>query len=112
MKPCLMCSSENVYVYKKDVRSSGELGPELLPGLEPGWIKSADFRPVVCGDCGYIMFFAAQEVIEKLNAPGTKGWEREAGNIPCSCGYNLTGNATGTCPECGAALQPWRGCSG
>ena len=23
----------------------------------------------------------------------------------CSCGYDLTGNTSGTCPECGAALQ-------
>ena len=27
----------------------------------------------------------------------------------CPCGYNLTGNVSGTCPECGRAALPYRG---
>ena len=37
-------------------------------------------------------------------------------DLPCprgtcrDCGYNLSGNLTGTCPECGASFQPSASC--
>ena len=35
--------------------------------------------------------------------PVTQGWDTPV----CSeCGYNLTGNSSGTCPECGTACDP------
>ena len=109
MKPCLMCQSENVFVYKKDVASAGGAGPELLPALASGWLKTAEFRPVVCADCGYVMYFAAQASLDKLHAGEAKGWERDTNKIACACRYDLTGNTTGTCPECGNVLPHWRG---
>lgn len=35
-------------------------------------------------------------------------WYRKPSPRPghCSCGYNLTGNLSGTCPECGEKIQP------
>ena len=39
-------------------------------------------------------------------AVGTLYWrrEREAEGKACRCGYSLTGNTSGTCPECGSRI--------
>ena len=33
---------------------------------------------------------------------------RSKGEVCRTCGYNLTGNVSGTCPECGTKRQPFR----
>lgn len=40
-------------------------------------------------------------LIRRRSRPRTSGM--------CVCGYDLTGNISGTCPECGVPLQPPRG---
>lgn len=73
MKPCPECNSEKVYRYKKDIDSQGGYGPELLPKLSPNIFSTAKFLPVVCGDCGYVRFFASKGALEKLET--SEHWE-------------------------------------
>jgi len=61
MKTCPECNSNNVFRYKKAIDSQGGYGPELLPKLAQGIFSSAKILPVVCADCGYVRFYAAQQ---------------------------------------------------
>jgi len=58
----------------------------------------------------YVLHLAVDVVVGfylLAGAPGLGGFvfsSRQDG-IPCpSCGYNLRGNTSGTCPECGAPI--------
>ena len=73
MKPCPECGSENVYKYKKTIGTNPECLPDMLPKLGSGITFRADFVPVVCGDCGYIRYFANDKEREKL--ANSKHWE-------------------------------------
>ena len=73
MKPCPECGSENVYKYKKTIGTNPECLPDMLPKLGSGITFRADFVPVVCGDCGYIRYFANDKKREKLT--NSKHWE-------------------------------------
>lgn len=66
MKPCPECNSNKVFRYKKAIDSQGGYGPDLLPKLAPGLFSTAKFLPVVCGECGYVRFYASQQALEKL----------------------------------------------
>lgn len=74
MKPCPECNSENVYRYKKFIDSAGGYGPELLPKLKPGYFSFAKILPVLCGDCGYVRYYASDKAREKLK--DSKDWVR------------------------------------
>lgn len=74
MKPCPECNSDKVYRYKSEIDSQGGYGPELLPKLASGIFSTAKFLPVVCGDCGYVRFFAAQSALDKLET--SEHWEQ------------------------------------
>ncbi|MDB5304822.1 MAG: hypothetical protein JWM97_2371 [Phycisphaerales bacterium] len=39
----------------------------------------------------------------KSLAEGRRTWRKEYGLCP-ACGYDLTGNVSGTCPECGGKV--------
>jgi len=52
----------------------GGYGPDLLPKLAPGFLKSAKLLPVVCIDCGYIRLYAAKET--RYNLEDSKHWEQ------------------------------------
>ncbi|MCO5184850.1 MAG: hypothetical protein M9928_10050 [Anaerolineae bacterium] len=74
MKPCPECGSKNIYRYKEPVDAMGGYGPDLLPKLAPGFLKSAKLLPVVCIDCGYIRLYAAKET--RYNLEDSKHWEQ------------------------------------
>lgn len=40
-----------------------------------------------------------------LLVSGIRAWSRKRTPGHCPCGYNLTGNQSGTCPECGHSLD-------
>jgi len=71
MKPCPVCSSNDVYQYNKEVDSTMISG-ELLPDLESGMFSSAKIRPVVCSSCGNVRFFADKDALLKLKS--SKDW--------------------------------------
>jgi predicted Zn-ribbon and HTH transcriptional regulator len=66
MKPCPECKSENIYKFKKLIDAEGGHGPDLLPKLSSGIFKPAKLLPVLCGDCGYVRYFAAKEALKEL----------------------------------------------
>lgn len=66
MKPCPECNSNKVYRYKEEIDAQGGHGPDLLPKLASGILKSAKFLPVVCAECGYLRFFASKEATSRL----------------------------------------------
>ena len=60
-------------LYHNTVKSAGPYGPVLLPGLG-GFLNFAQFKVVVCGDCGLTRFYAEPDALAKL--PGAKKWSR------------------------------------
>jgi hypothetical protein len=52
-----------------------------------------------------LFLFAAYPVIAFIRGPLTRRYRRKHGLCP-HCGYNLTGNTTGICPECGKPPAP------
>ncbi len=71
MSPCPECKSEEVYQYN-DFIDSTTIGGELLPKLSSSMFSSAKIRPVLCGNCGYLRYFVANEALEKLKV--SKHW--------------------------------------
>ncbi len=66
MKPCPVCSSNEIYQYQEyfsDPSSPG--GATLLPELG-STLWAAKLRPVVCQSCGYVRIFASEEARKKL----------------------------------------------
>jgi hypothetical protein len=52
----------------------------------------------------YVVMFAFQfRMYRKLKMAGIAE-ARKAGGLCSMCGYNLTGNVSGTCPECGGKV--------
>ncbi|GLR72223.1 hypothetical protein [Agaribacter marinus] len=49
-------------------------GPDPLPKLAPSAFSSAKFVPVVCGDCGSVKFYAAEEARAKMKE--SEHWEK------------------------------------
>jgi hypothetical protein len=48
---------------------------------------------------------AAVPTIAFIRGP-LRQWRRRRRGLCVSCGYNLTGNLSGSCPECGASTRP------
>jgi predicted nucleic-acid-binding Zn-ribbon protein len=91
---CPECAGTKLF--SRDVASGGRYGPQLLPGLG-AFMQFAKFRVVVCADCGLTRFFAEPSARRKLAT--SDGWRSQ---IVCAkCRYDLTGNVSGVCPECG-----------
>lgn len=73
MAPCPECRSEIVYQYKDNVDTTN-MGGEFIPKLAPWVYSSAQLRPVVCGNCGFLRYFLADEALGKLKE--SKLWKR------------------------------------
>jgi hypothetical protein len=83
----------------------------LLLILHPSWTVSAWH-----GDCGDFkrMASTAFVILAGVAVPEASAvallfrrpwpWRREKFGVCRHCGYNLTGNVSGTCPECGTAM--------
>ena len=75
--------------------------PWLLLGLP--WVprKRNEYRKRhgVCADCGHRFSDPSESHCPACAAP----------RIRCPCGYDLTGNESGTCPECGRPFEPNEG---
>jgi len=74
MKPCPICSSNEIYEYQEyfpDPSSPG--GATLLPDLG-STLWAAKLRPLVCQNCGYVQIFASEEARQKLKT--SKHWKR------------------------------------
>jgi predicted nucleic-acid-binding Zn-ribbon protein len=75
-KSCPNCNSGSLYITKDEVSPAGLEGPDLLPGLG-GWglfKQRAQFRVVVCADCGYTQFFANKTACVDL--PNASNWHK------------------------------------
>ncbi len=70
---CPECKSEDVFQYN-DLIDTTTIGGELLPKLASGRFSSAKMRAVVCGDCGFLRYFVADDALEKLKS--STHWSR------------------------------------
>jgi len=68
---CPECGSENLHY--ATTNSGGGYGPMLLPGLG-SFLAPAQFRVVLCGDCGLTRFFAERSALAKLVK--SRAWRR------------------------------------
>jgi transcriptional regulator with XRE-family HTH domain len=73
MKPCPVCGSNDVFLYKKYFTYIG-MGEELLPGLFNPFVSSAQIRPSMCQNCGHVRIFASEAARMKLKT--SKHWQR------------------------------------
>jgi hypothetical protein len=69
---------------------------------------SERWPPTIVSDTwGYGVVFSVWVVAALLGVPTAALWIIDRRRVPpghCPCGYNLTGNVSGVCPECGAAV--------
>jgi transcriptional regulator with XRE-family HTH domain len=73
MKPCPVCGSNEIYLYKDYFPNPGSAGGEtLLPGIG-GVLFAAKICPSVCVSCGHIRIFASEEARKKLKT--SKHWK-------------------------------------
>src|SRR5262249_21001227 len=83
---------------------SGPVPPHRLSGglfLDPG-----PFRPVALGFTLDTLFYASVFAVLFI-APSRLRRSLRARRGRCThCGYDLTGNTTGLCPECGPTIAP------
>lgn len=70
---CPECNSEKVFKFKNKIATNPECLPNMLPKLGSGWTKTAEFVPVICGECGYIRYFADEQSRSKL--ADSEHWE-------------------------------------
>ena len=73
MKPCPECQSEKVYICNQKIETNPECLPNMLPKLGAGLFRVAKFVPVICGDCGFMRYFADEEARAKL--ADSKFWD-------------------------------------
>ena len=66
---CPECYGQNLYTAY--VNSGGGYGPMLLPGLG-SFLTMAQFKVVVCGECGLARFFVEPSALAKL--PKARAW--------------------------------------
>jgi hypothetical protein len=50
------------------------------------------------------LMFAAYPTIAFIRGP-LRRWRRSRGGLCLKCGYDLTGNVSGVCPECGTKIE-------
>ena len=65
MKNCPDCGSTEQFQSNSTIETTTISG-DLLPKLGSGMFASAKVRPVVCGDCGYLRFYVADEALAKM----------------------------------------------
>ena len=68
---CPECESESLY--RAAVNSGGGYGPMLLPGLG-SFLTMAQFKVILCGNCGLTRFYAEPSALAKL--PKARAWRR------------------------------------
>jgi predicted RNA-binding Zn-ribbon protein involved in translation (DUF1610 family) len=69
-KPCPECGSDKIYRYKKPIAAGGGYAPQLLPGIST--FSAGKMLPIVCTNCGFVRFFAADETFAKIET--SKHW--------------------------------------
>ena len=71
-KHCPECDGTNLFA-RDGIAAKGGYGPDLLPGTS-GLFTSAKMKAVVCRDCGFVRFYAAQDALAKVDTD--HGWQR------------------------------------
>src|SRR6185369_17570872 len=77
IQSCPECNSENMHFTV--TRSGGPYGPMFLPGLG-SFLTPAQFRVVLCGDCGLTRFFAEPAALAKLAS--SRAWRHIQQEVP------------------------------
>ena len=70
---CPECRGESLHT--ASVNSGGVYGPSFLPGLG-SFLTIAQFKVVVCGDCGLTRCYAEPGALAKL--PKARAWRKLA----------------------------------
>lgn len=79
-------------------------GQPLLVSMSGGGITTLKLVHGMRIPCwGAVVLFAAYPTIGLLRGP-LRRRRRRRGHLCQKCGYNLTGNVSGVCPECGRSL--------
>lgn len=90
------------------IACGSQLVGALVLGLGMTWVdpRSAPFDHAVAGMLGGgVVGIILAEILQQMASRS----RRPIDGTPCSrCGYNLRGNVTGTCPECGTPCDPQR----
>lgn len=79
---CPDCHRENLHVAL--VNSGGPYGPNFLPGLG-SFLRIAQFKVILCGDCGLTRFYAEPGALAKL--PKARAWRP----VPATLAPELAG---------------------
>ena len=79
-----------------------------LPGLLQFLSFGGSWCLVVPLWCLFLLF-GAYPTYAFLRGPVLRSWRRRRG-LCVGCGYNLTGNESGVCPECGTEIEASRPC--
>lgn len=79
----------------------------FVPRSVFAWMPGHNFRTLVMGTIAYGVTGAAFGLLLRAYL----GWRRHRRGLCAVCGYNLFGNESGRCPECGCAVvrQPKSG---
>jgi predicted nucleic-acid-binding Zn-ribbon protein len=72
-RACPNCKGTNQYRAEKPVSARGTYGPNFLPRLGT-LFASAQFRMIVCGDCGLTRFFADDAA--RVEVAESRHWAR------------------------------------
>ena len=52
-----------------------------------------------------LVFLLAVPALAVYRGPILRSWRKRKGNLCLACGYNLKGNVTGKCSECGTEIE-------
>jgi len=63
--------------------------------------RALPFRPIWSGQAFYAAIWFGVVCIARLGRRGVRAWR----GLCADCAYNLRGNTSGVCPECGAAVN-------
>ncbi len=58
---------------------------------------------------GSVLLYGALSFASGTAWRSARGWRRRRRGMCVACGYDLTGNVSGTCPECGRGTEPAAG---
>lgn len=73
--------------------------------LQESYSRAFPFRPVLAGQLVYGMMCIGVVLLMRFGPRAARRWWRRRGGRCGECGYDLRGNTSGVCPECGGVAR-------